>query len=203
MEDVWNQRYSANEFAYGEEPNEFLKSQLAPLTAGTILFPAEGEGRNAVHAAKNGWAVSAFDQSAAGKTKALQLAAKNRVTIDYFVGDFHHAGYKAGQFDAIAFIYAHFPAHLKSNFNRELAASVRSGGTVIFEAFSKKHLPYVTSNPAVGGPKDIDMLFSAEEIGNDFADFDIITLTETEVELHEGVYHNGLGCVIRFVGRKR
>ena len=44
----WNDRYKANEFAYGEQPNNYLKEQLEKLPAGTILFPAEGEGRNAV-----------------------------------------------------------------------------------------------------------------------------------------------------------
>ena len=47
----WNDRYSANEFAYGEQPNNYLKEQLEKLPVGTILFPAEGEGRNAVFAA--------------------------------------------------------------------------------------------------------------------------------------------------------
>ena len=78
----WNDRYSNEEFAYGENPNNYLKEQLEKLPAGNILFPAEGEGRNAVFAAKLGWAVSAFDISDKGKKKALQLAAKNNVNID-------------------------------------------------------------------------------------------------------------------------
>jgi hypothetical protein len=40
-------RYGKIEFAYGEQPNNFLKEQLIKIPAGTILFPAEGEGRNA------------------------------------------------------------------------------------------------------------------------------------------------------------
>jgi len=47
----WNERYSKAEFAYGELPNEYLKEQIAKLKIGSILFPAEGEGRNAVYAA--------------------------------------------------------------------------------------------------------------------------------------------------------
>jgi hypothetical protein len=61
--DRWNERYSKNEFAYGEAPNNYLKEQLEKLSAGAILFPAEGEGRNAVFAATLGWKVSAFDIS--------------------------------------------------------------------------------------------------------------------------------------------
>lgn len=81
MKDIWtekwNDRYSQNGFAYGEEPNIYLKEQLEKLSAGNILFPAEGEGRNAVFAAKREWKVSAFDISAEGKNKALQLAETN------------------------------------------------------------------------------------------------------------------------------
>jgi hypothetical protein len=74
---------------------------------------------------------------------------------------------------------------------------------IIFEAFSKKHLGYVTRNPNVGGPKDIESLFSIEEIKNDFKNYKVIELKETEIELNEGVYHKGLGSVTRFVGRKK
>src|SRR6478735_10933655 len=83
----WNERYNKTGFAYGELPNIFLKEQLEKLKAGKILFPAEGEGRNAVFAAKLGWNVSAFDISVEGKNKALQLAETNNVTIDYRLGE--------------------------------------------------------------------------------------------------------------------
>jgi hypothetical protein len=46
-----------------------FKEQLIKIPAGTILFPAEGEGRNAIYAATQGWNVNAFDQSIEGKRK--------------------------------------------------------------------------------------------------------------------------------------
>jgi hypothetical protein len=46
------------------------------------------------------------------------------------------------------------------------------------------------------------MLFSEAEIKADFSDFEILHLAETEVVLSEGIYHQGTGSVIRFVGRK-
>ncbi|WP_145856515.1 class I SAM-dependent methyltransferase [Pedobacter suwonensis] len=201
--DRWNDRYSTNEFAYGEQPNNYLKEQLTPLDTGTILFPAEGEGRNAVFAAKLGWKVSAFDISTEGKNKAVQLAIHNQVSIDYQVGELQDLNYKAGQFDAIALIYAHFPSSIKSTYHKTLSHYLCKGGLVIFEAFSKKHLHYIAANEKVGGPKEIDMLFSIEEIKADFEDYEIIVLEEKEIELNEGLFHNGLGSVIRFVGRKK
>lgn len=201
--DRWDERYRTDEFAYGEEPNNYLKEQLEKLPVGTILFPAEGEGRNAVFAAGLGWDVSAFDISTEGKRKALQLAEVHKVTIDYQVGELQTLDYAEGQFDVIALIYAHFPADIKSMYHRTLDNYVRKGGWIIFEAFSKRHLEYIARNEQVGGPKDIAMLFSIDEIKSDFANYDIIELTEKEIELNEGSFHNGTGSVIRFVGRKK
>jgi hypothetical protein len=43
MKSMWNDRYGKIEFAYGEQPNNFLKEQLIKIPAGTILFPAEAK----------------------------------------------------------------------------------------------------------------------------------------------------------------
>lgn len=199
----WDERYSNEEFAYGTAPNNYLKEQLQKLSPASILFAAEGEGRNAVYAATLGWQAAAFDISAEGQKKAQQLANANRVQIDYRVGELDTLGFVPAQFDAIALIYAHFPATIKSAMHRSLDTYLRSGGVVIFEAFSKKHLDYVTKNERVGGPKDLAQLFSIEEVQADFANYDFTELAETEIELNEGAYHNGTGSVIRFVARKR
>lgn len=201
--DRWNERFSKEEFAYGEQPNNFLKEQLEKLSVGTILFPAEGEGRNAVFAAKLGWKVSAFDISIEGKSKACKLAETNKVTIDYKVGELETLNYKAGQFDAIALIYAHFPADIKSLYHKTLAKYLRRNGVIIFEAFSKKHIEYNSKNEKAGGPKDIAALFSIDELKSDFINYEIIELAEKEIELNEGSFHNGKGSVIRFVGKKK
>ncbi|WP_125722789.1 class I SAM-dependent methyltransferase [Flavobacterium ustbae] len=199
----WDDRYKSEEFAYGTAPNNFLKEQIEKLNAGTILFPAEGEGRNAIFAAKLGWQVSAFDISEEGRNKALLLAKNNNVSIDYQVGELKTLDFHSAQFDAIALIYAHFPATIKSKMHKELDKLLKKDGIIIFEAFSKKHLEYLAINDKVGGPKDIESLFSIEEIKADFPDYEIIELEETEIELNEGLFHNGTGSVIRFVGKKK
>ncbi|OUL63597.1 bifunctional 2-polyprenyl-6-hydroxyphenol methylase/3-demethylubiquinol 3-O-methyltransferase UbiG [Flavobacterium sp. AJR] len=199
----WNDRYSADEFAYGEQPNNYLREQLEKGNPGTILFPAEGEGRNAIFAAKLGWTVSAFDISIEGKNKALRLAESNNATIDYQVGELQTLNYTSEQFDVIALIYAHFPSDIKSSYHKTLSTFLRKDGLIIFEAFSKKHIEYNSKNEKIGGPKELDMLFSIEEIQSDFPDYEIIELVEQEIELNEGLFHNGKGSVIRFVGRKK
>ena len=176
---------------------------MEKLNPGTILFPAEGEGRNAVFAAQLGWKVSAFDISVEGKNKAQRLAEANNVRIDYKVGDLEAIHYNPGQFDVIALIYAHFPSAVKSAYHRILDTYLRKKGFIIFEAFSKNHLDYISKNENMGGPKELAMLFSIEELKSDFPNYEIIELAENEIELAEGLFHNGKGSVIRFTGRKK
>jgi ubiquinone/menaquinone biosynthesis C-methylase UbiE len=199
----WEDRYIKDEYAYGVQPNDYLKEQLDKLPVSNILFPAEGEGRNAVFAAKLGWTVSAFDISAEGKNKAFLLAEANHVTIEYQVGELQALNFNPEQFDVVALIYAHFPANIKSLYHKTLDRYLRKGGLIIFEAFSKKHIDFISKNEQVGGPKDIEMLFSIDEIKSDFNNYEIIELEEKEIELNEGLFHNGEGSVIRFVGRKK
>lgn len=52
MQEFWNRRYAENEMVYGYKPNTFLKLFIDLYTSGTLLLPAEGEGRNAVYAAE-------------------------------------------------------------------------------------------------------------------------------------------------------
>ncbi|MEM6964499.1 MAG: class I SAM-dependent methyltransferase [Bacteroidota bacterium] len=200
--EMWDDRFGREAFAYGENPNEYLKEKLVQLPKGNILFGAEGEGRNAVFAATLGWDVTAFDISVEGKNKALQLAAKNNVEINYQVGQLPQLPFRENQFDAIALIYAHFPPPIKSEYHQLLSTYLKSGGMIIFEAFGKDHLPYRQKNPKVGGPGNLEALFSKDELKADFKNYEILELVEKEVALKEGLYHNGQGSVVRFFGKK-
>ncbi|GLB48625.1 class I SAM-dependent methyltransferase [Neptunitalea lumnitzerae] len=198
MKDFWDERYGAEAFAYGEKPNEFLKEKLSMIPhGGTVLFPAEGEGRNAVYAATEGYNVSAFDMSALGREKALQLADKAQVTIAYKVADLASIAYDEETFDGLVLVYSHFPAAIREQGFKKLCSYVKPGGKVIFECFSKAQLQYTS-----GGPKQLDMLFSLEEVKTIFSMLEFDVLEEKLITLEEGLYHNGKGSVIRFTATK-
>jgi hypothetical protein len=203
MKEMWDERYSTEEYVYGEVPNEYFYSRFTQFDPGEILFAAEGEGRNAVFAAKCDWKVTAFDQSEAGKRKALKLAEKHKVALDYRVGDLPSLGFEKGDFDAIALVYAHFPVEVRKKYHELLISYLRRDGLIFFEGFSKKHKKYQEKNPKVGGPKEEALLFSIEEIKEDFGSLNFLELYETEVDLKEGTGHDGLGAVIRFVAQKK
>jgi SAM-dependent methyltransferase len=203
MKAFWDERYNSREYVYGIEPNDFFRKALNDYAIkGNILLPAEGEGRNAVFAAKSGLSVTAFDISKYGREKALRLAEENHVNINYLLGDLDAQDFKESSFDVLALIYAHFPAAVKSAYLAKLSQYLKPGGMVIFEAFSKNHLEYSRINPAAGGPKDLDVLYSVDEIKRDFAGFEILLLKEEILDLSEGKFHKGKSAVIRFIGRK-
>lgn len=196
MKAFWNENYGNEEYIYGTEPNIFFKEQLNKLKPGKILLPSEGEGRNAVYAASKGWSVTAFDISEIGHKKALQLAKEKKVAITYEVTGVLDFNSKQ-QFDVLGLSYAHFPIEIRKQAHQHLLQLLKPGGIVIFEAFAKAQL----GNPS-GGPKNVEMLFSIDEIKEEFKELKFEILKEETIELSEGNRHKGKAEVIRFVGIK-
>ena len=202
MKEFWNTRYAEEEFAYGTEPNEFYRQEIQKLKSGKILFPAEGEGRNAVFAATLGWDVLAFDQSESAQKKAQKLAVQKGVSIAYQVADMESFQAEPESFDALVLIFVHFPQVLRHDFHQKLLGFLKPGGTLILEGFSKSHIQFNSVNEKAGGPKDVNMLFSKEEMEADFGNLKELRIEESETELAEGLYHVGKSAVIRVVGKK-
>lgn len=203
MKAFWNERFAAEAYAYGTEPNRFFQEQLDQLAPGHLLMPAEGEGRNAVYAAQQGWEVTAFDISEAGQKKALQLAQQRGVQINYQVGQLAELDFAPESFDAIGLIFAHFPPALRPDLHQQLSQLLRPGGHLILEAFHKGHLAFNRSNPQAGGPKDAALLYDAETLRTDFPDFEFLLLEEIEIRLEEGQFHVGQSAVIRLLAQKK
>ena len=197
MQNQWDQRYASQEYIYGTEPNNFLKAKLESLKPGSILFPAEGEGRNAVHAASLGWETDAFDQSAEGRKKALQLADHKNVKINYFIESFDSWNPKPNQYDCIALIFVHLPEGLRRNVHEKAIKALKPGGMIILEAFTTNQLPRTS-----GGPKTLELLFTPDQIKNDFRNLTTTEMVETTVVLNEGPLHQGLADVIQLIGYK-
>ncbi len=197
MENIWDQRYGQEEYIYGKAPNAFFKQEINKLNPGTILLPAEGEGRNAVYAANMGWQVHALDMSEAGKKKAIQLASEAGVNIQYEICNLESCSIPKNEFDAIAIIFAHFPSKTRRLVYRKLAGALKPGGILLLETFSKKQLGKLS-----GGPRNIDMLNSMDELLADFATLNMRSVFEQTVELNEGDFHKGLAEVIRMIAIK-
>lgn len=197
MSQFWNERFATEEYVYGTEPNLFFKEQLQKLTPGKLLFPAEGEGRNAVYAAENCWDVVAFDSSIEGKKKAKKLALGKGVKIDYIINDYDNISFEPASFDCVVLIFAHMHPLKRNEFHQKLISFLKPGGTVILEGFAKKQIKNNT-----GGPRNVDMLFSREEMQMDFGNLTSLKISETDIVLNEGPFHQGKASVIRVTGQK-
>jgi hypothetical protein len=201
MKEFWDERYGAEEYAYGTAPNAWFAEQLKGLTPGTLLLPAEGEGRNAVHAARLGWTVTAFDLSERGRDKALRLAAEHGAQFTYLVGMLHELPALPRNFDALGLFFAHFAAPVRASLTADLLGHLEPGGTVLFEAFAKEQLRYQPVHGS-GGPQQADMLYTVEEVRAEMLGISWRVLEEAEVRLDEGRFHQGLAKVVRGVGVK-
>ncbi|NJM16997.1 MAG: class I SAM-dependent methyltransferase [Bacteroidales bacterium] len=197
MQDQWDIRYASAEYIYGTEPNQFFANQLSLLAPGKLLLPADGEGRNAVHAARLGWDVHAFDFSGQGRQKALALAKNSKVSIDYQLASFESYPYQHGYYDAVALSFVHLPTAQKPSLFNNITNALKAGGSLVMEAYSKKQLEYKT-----GGPPVADLMYSTSELSTLLQGLDISLLKEEVVELQEGSYHVGKSAVIRVVAHK-
>ncbi len=202
MKTFWDERYSQQGYVYGTEPNEFFRSQLPLIEPGSIVLPAEGEGRNAVYAARSGWSVFAFDQSVEGRNKAVALAATHNVNIIYEVADALTVQLPQQKFELLGLFFAHFPAQHRNKIHSRFISSLQPGGKIIFEAFSTEQIRYQKQFGS-GGPQQKEVLFTAGDVENLFAGCDMLLLEEKEIVLNEGEFHKGKASVIRCVARKR
>ena len=190
----WDERYSSTEFVYGTEPNKFFKEELLKLNPGKLLMIGEGEGRNAVFAAKQGWEVDAVDFSTIAREKAMKLAEKNKVSIRYDVCELTQYKFKQNHYDAVANIFLHLDITSRQIIYPESISSLKRNGILLLEVFHKEQLGRNT-----GGPQNSEMLYSEEELNEYFKSMQIQLLEKKIINLEEGDHHKGEASVIRLI----
>lgn len=195
----WNERFSAPDYIFGTAPNAFLASNAARLKRGQrALCVADGEGRNSVWLAEQGLEVTAFDFSPVGVEKARRLAAGRGVSVSYEVATVYDWRWPQAAFDVAAAIFVQFadPPMRAFMFER-MAAALRPGGLLLVEGYTPAQLRHAT-----GGPKQVDQLYTEEQLRREFPGFEVLELREYEAELDEGSRHHGMSAVIDLVARK-
>lgn len=203
MASMWDKRYSATEYAYGEAPNTFVSERSAAAFPGTgkrILCLAEGEGRNAVFLAEQGHDVVGVDMSSVGLDKANALAEKKGVRIETQVANLADYDMGEGSWDGIVAIFAHFPPPVRARVLGSIARALRPGGALLLEGYTPAQLEYKT-----GGPPKAAMMFTKEilsdELESDALDFEYCE--EVVRDINEGTCHTGKGAVVQLIARKK
>ena len=196
---MWDERFARSEPVYGERPNAYLKVQSARMKPGaSILVPGDGYGRNGIWLAQQGFRVHTLDVSSVGVTRARQTAEAEGIEMKIEQADLATWNWPEAQYDAVASIFVHlFPADRQAIHGNMLRAA-KPGGIVILQAFNPGQLQYTS-----GGPKQTDLLYTAELLRQDFAGAEILELAEVIAELDEGRMHRGKGAVVQGVFRKK
>lgn len=192
----WEQRYADAAYAYGTEPNDFLVQVADRIPPGPVLCLAEGEGRNAVWLAERGYAVTAVDASPAGLAKASALARSRGVAIETIAADLATFTIAPGAWSGIVAIFAHFPPPLRRAVHHAAALGLAPGGVLILEAFTPAQLALGT-----GGPQKPELLYTQEQLREDFAGLDLEIGREVERDVVEGKYHTGRAAVVQVLAR--
>jgi len=164
----WNDRFGRKKFAFGKEPNPFLKRYIHLLPKGKALDIASGEGRNAVFLAQQGFEVDAVDISEKGLKKAQKLAKEKGVRINTFLMDLDQYQIEKERYDLIANFY-----FLRRRLILKIKKGLKKGGTVIFETYLLEHRTLGT-----GGPKQAKYFLKPNELLWLFKDFRILFYRE-------------------------
>jgi len=194
---AWDDRYAQDGWAFGTEPNEFLRQQAPLIPPGRVLCLGEGEGRNATFLAEEGYEVVGVDRSQVGMDKAQGLAQEKGVFIETVVSSIEDFELTKGEWQGIISVFFHLPKELRQKVNRSVVEGLAPGGILVLEAYTPMQLDFGT-----GGPPDADRLISLETLEKELSGLEVVVALEMVREVHEGRMHTGQGSVVQFVGRK-
>jgi SAM-dependent methyltransferase len=195
----WDERFAADEYVYGVQPNDFVRDAAATWLSSpqAVLDLGVGEGRNAVHLARQGHTVTAVDYSAEGLRKTERLAENEGVSVETLQADVREWNPDRA-WDAIIVTFLHLPPSDRPGLYALLQRILRPGGTLIAEWFRPEQR---TEGYTSGGPPDVDMMVTAEELRTHFDEVGVEELAVAEPMLDEGM-HKGPGATVQFVWRR-
>ncbi|MFV9614483.1 MAG: SAM-dependent methyltransferase [Gammaproteobacteria bacterium] len=194
---MWDQRYSSDSYAYGTKPNDFLMEMSDKFPIGKVLCPGEGEGRNAVWLAEQGYQVTAVDASEVGLQKAQQLAEKRGVIITTVHADLADYTIEPQHWDVIVSVFCHLPPELRRKVHQMCVQGLRPGGLMLLEAYTPLQLEFNT-----GGPPVSEMMMDTHSLVSELTGLEFLHLQECVREIHEGEFHNGTGAVVQVLAKK-
>ena len=193
----WDKRYSESGYAYGTEPNDFLKQNFSTIPKGKVLSIAEGEGRNAVFLAKQGYHVTAIDSSIVAINKAEQLARQHQVDINFIHHDLLSFDFGENQWEGIVSIFLPIVRQDRLNLYPRLTESLKNDGVFLMEAYTPEQINFGT-----GGGKDSRTMQTVDTITSELLQMNFLRKRQLERVVKEGKYHTGLASVLQVIAKK-
>lgn len=194
---MWDKIYSIDEYVYGKSPNNFLEEMTGKLKKGNVLCLAEGEGRNAVYLAKQGFAVTAVDSSSVGLKKAEKLAQEQGVKIDIVHSDLAKYKIESNSWDSIVSISCHVPPQIRKNIHKDVIAGLKQAGIFLLEAYTPAQLEFKT-----GGPPCAEFMMDLVTLKDELSGLEFVHGKELIRDVIEGINHTGKGSVVQVLARK-
>ncbi len=194
----WNRRYGEPGYLFGEEPNRYLQEQATHLRPGSVLSIADGEGRNSVWLARQGWAVEAFDFSPVAVAKARALAERAGVQVDFHCSAWEDFRWQPARYDNVVGVFFQFadPASRAQLFRR-LDEALKPGGVLLIQGYGKDQLRFNT-----GGPGKPEHLYDEALLRDAFPGYEVLDARTYEAQVQEGSGHRGPSALVGFVARK-
>ncbi len=194
---MWDERYSTDEYVYGTAPNIFLKQNVNSLPKGKVLSLAEGEGRNAVFLAQQGYTVTAVDSSLVGLEKGMKLAKDQGVDIEFIHADLMKYDLGQNQWHGIISIFFPLARLDRKALHKKVVNGLRKNGVLLLEAYTPEQLKFGT-----GGGNNIEFMQSKKSLIDEFTSLNFNHLIELERTVIEGTCHTGMASVVQAIATK-
>ena len=195
----WDARFAGEDYLFGTEPNRFLVSCRALMgEGGRVLCVADGEGRNSVWLATQGFQVDAFDASPVGVAKARRLAAERGASVHFDVADADAWHWPEQAYDAVAAIFIQFaPPPMRRRIFARIERALRPGGLLLLEGYRVEQLAYDT-----GGPRVPEQLYTEAQLRSELSAFALEAVLSYDAVVDEGPVHSGMSALIDVIARR-
>jgi len=195
----WDERYDQENFIFGTEPNDFLKQEAYRIPAGgKVLCLGDGEGRNGVWLAEQGFQVTSVDLSQVGLDKTQRFADQRGVQIETIYADLAEWHIEPQAWDGIVSIFCHMMPDERKKMHPRIVKGLQPGGVFLLEAYTPDQI-----NNGTGGPSNPDLLVTTEDLTPELKSLDIQLAHNIERDVIEGISHTGLASVTQIIGEKK
>jgi SAM-dependent methyltransferase len=205
---AWDERFSSEDYIFGTEPNAFVAREAGRIAkGGRVLAVADGEGRNGVWLAQQGFAVHSIEGSPAAVAKAVRLANERGVAVvsslDGLVPgslfaeqvDILSWDWPVAAYDAVLGIFIQFiRPEVRPAVFASMANALRPGGVLLLEGYGPRQLDYGT-----GGPGSMELLYDTELLSGAFPTLDVVEISEYDAVVDEGPRHSGMSALVDLI----
>lgn len=196
---MWEERFAQDGYLFGKEPVPFLIKHGSYFEPGRrVLSIAEGEGRNAVHLARQGLDVTGVEFAPSAVAKAQALAQENAVSPRIIQADLFDWDWPQDSFDITLGLFFQFvgPEGRDVIWQKMLEAT-KPGGLIMIHGYTPEQIALGT-----GGPPYAENMYQCADFDAIFGGCQILICDEYEAEQRSGSAHVGMSALIDFIARK-